>query len=109
MRTCGMICVTLYVVEEHSGVSKTGFKCMGWRRIGIGTEMKRYERLPWRGVRHMGLPVRNKGMASWVSLDATPATMGKRMGSCRGHIRRPRRLPATKDTSDEPRRQDGHS
>src|SRR5216683_1853498 len=49
------------------------------------------------------------GMASWVSLDATPATMGKRMGSCRGHIRRPRRLPATKDTSDEPRRQDGHS
>ena len=27
-------------VEERSGVSKTGFRRMGWRRRGIGTEMK---------------------------------------------------------------------
>ena len=48
-----MICVTPYVVEEHSGVSKTGFRRMGLLRIGIGTAMQHYERLPWRGVRHM--------------------------------------------------------
>jgi len=64
MRTCGMICVTPYVVEEHSDGSKTGCKCMGWLRIGIGTEMKRYERLPWRGVRHMVFNTPRRSVAS---------------------------------------------
>src|SRR2546421_11926802 len=80
MTTCGMSCVTPYVVEEHSGVSKTGCRHMGLLRIGIGTEMKRYERLPLRGVRHMRLPIRNKGTASWVPLDSTAAMME---GACR--------------------------
>src|SRR6266699_5724727 len=108
MRTCGRICVTPYAVEAHSGVSKTGCRCMGWLKSGTGIVMQPCERLPWRGVKHMGLPLRNKGRASWVSLDLTTATMGKRMWLWRGHIRCPHRLLTTKDTSDEPRRQDGH-
>src|SRR6266702_2575176 len=67
MRTYGMICVTPYVGEARFVTSKTGFMPTELLRIGIGTEMKRYERLPWRGVRHMELPIRNKGTASWVS------------------------------------------
>ena len=62
-----MICVTPYVVEERSGVSKTGFRHMGWLKSGIGIVMQPCERLPWRGVRHMVFPIRNKGTASWVS------------------------------------------
>src|SRR5262245_56134558 len=60
MRTCGMICVPPYAVEEHSGVSKTGCRRMGLQRCGIGTEMKPCERLLWHGVRHMVFHTRHK-------------------------------------------------
>jgi hypothetical protein len=33
---------------------------MGWLKIGIGTEMQRYERLPWRGVRHIVLRIQRQ-------------------------------------------------
>src|SRR5438128_1582411 len=56
MTTYGMICVTPYVVEDRSDGSKTWCRCMGWLRIGIGTEMKRYGRLPGRGVKPMIFP-----------------------------------------------------
>ena len=49
-RTYGMICATLSVVEERSGVSKTGCSCMGWLKSGTGIVMQPYERLPWRGA-----------------------------------------------------------
>jgi hypothetical protein len=56
-----MICVTPYAVEERSDGSKTGCRCMGWLRIGIGTEMKRYGRLPRRGVKPMIFPILSRG------------------------------------------------
>ena len=59
-----MICVTPYAVEERFDVSKTGCRCMGWLRIGIGTEMQRYERLPWRGVRYMVFNTPRRSVAS---------------------------------------------
>jgi hypothetical protein len=41
-----VISVTSYAVEEHSGVSKTGFRRMGLRRHGIGIVIQPCERLP---------------------------------------------------------------
>src|SRR4030095_8331170 len=55
MRTYGMICVTPYEGEVRSVTSKTGFRRTELLKSGIGTEMKRYERLPWRGARLMVL------------------------------------------------------
>ena len=46
VRTCGMICVTPYVVEERSGVLRIGFRRMGWLRHGTGIVMQHCERLP---------------------------------------------------------------
>src|SRR5574341_796775 len=40
MPTYGMICVTPYVVEEHSDVSKTGCRRVGLLQIGIGIVMQ---------------------------------------------------------------------
>ena len=84
LRTCGMICVTPYVVEARSGVLRIGFRRMGWLRRGTGIGMQHCERLPWRGVRSMVLPIQNKGGASWVSLNTTPAMRGKRLWACCG-------------------------
>src|SRR6516164_4946604 len=46
------LCDALYAVEAHFAGSKIGCSCMGWLKSGISTEMKRYERLPLRGVRN---------------------------------------------------------
>jgi hypothetical protein len=43
-RTYGMICATLSVVEERSGVSKTGCSCMGWLKSGTDIVMQPCER-----------------------------------------------------------------
>jgi hypothetical protein len=39
-----MICVTPYVVEEHSDGSKTGCSCMGWLKSGTDIVMQPCER-----------------------------------------------------------------